>query len=337
MHRLACLLILCSCASTNTGPVNGDPPDGGSWTPIPDARIPPGWPDSGVTATDAGPSITELCFPPTGSGDIPDYAQFGTVPGSHCLGTNHQDITGVEKLVFVGDSITEGSPPTLPTQYYRTILTDKMRERFGADLEVAECAAWGARMDDLLLEPHLQLPTCFPAPESKRTLIVMTVGGNDMNAIAQDAMDGATLAASMAAADEALALHRAALEWIREPGLFPNGVFVIGANVYEYTDGMGDPDSCPGAILAGLGGEWPDGRPVYIHFNEGLIKNAVETGGDAIFLLETFCGHGFHAGDPASECFQGEDAEQWFDLTCIHPNPTGHAQIADMFTAVVDE
>jgi len=27
----------------------------------------------------------------------------------------------------------------------------------------------------------------------------------------------------------------------------------------------------------------------------------------------------------------------WFDLTCIHPNPTGHEVIADMFMDVVLE
>jgi hypothetical protein len=56
-----------------------------------------------------------------------------------------------------------------------------------------------------------------------------------------------------------------------------------------------------------------------------------------IFLLENFCGHGFHAGEPENECYRGPDAETWFDLTCIHPNPTGHAALADLFFQTIAE
>ncbi len=54
-------------------------------------------------------------------------------------------------------------------------------------------------------------------------------------------------------------------------------------------------------------------------------------------MLESFCGHGFYAGDPTNECYRGPDAEVWFDATCIHPNPAGHAAISDMVLDVVGE
>ena len=38
----------------------------------------------------------------------PNYDQFGPQVGSHCLGTNHQDIDKVERVVFLGDSVTVG-------------------------------------------------------------------------------------------------------------------------------------------------------------------------------------------------------------------------------------
>jgi hypothetical protein len=56
-----------------------------------------------------------------------------------------------------------------------------------------------------------------------------------------------------------------------------------------------------------------------------------------IFMLEHFCGHGFHNEDPTTRCYRGPGTGRWFDLTCIHPNPTGHARIAEMFLAVIDE
>ncbi|MEQ9323824.1 MAG: hypothetical protein RIF41_31965, partial [Polyangiaceae bacterium] len=44
----------------------------------------------------------------------PDYDQFMPVVDSHCLGTDHQDITNVEHVVFLGDSVTVSTPPQLP-------------------------------------------------------------------------------------------------------------------------------------------------------------------------------------------------------------------------------
>lgn len=267
----------------------------------------------------------------------PDYDQFEPVIGSHCLGTNHQDIDGIELVVYLGDSITAGTPPTMFWDYYRNVLTGLLRARFG-DVEARSCAAWGARTDDLLLPPHQQILECFPAPEPKRTLVVMTVGGNDFNAMAQAAGDGTPMTEIMAMAEQTVNDLRDAVLWFYEdPARFPNGVFVTFSNIYEFTDATGDLNSCIVSIFAGLGGSWPEGREPAIYLNEEYMRIAVDTQTDMIFMLENFCGHGFHNDDPASQCYRGPGAERWFDLTCIHPNPTGHHVIADMFMAVVNE
>ena len=283
--------------------------------------------------------IRERCFPEIGSGDEPgpDYDQFEPVVGSHCSGTNHQDIAGIERVVFLGDSITEGTPPSLSVQFYRSVLAERLHARFGQDVDVTNCSAWGARTDDLLLPPHEQIRERFDDIEDRRTLVVMTVGGNDMSSVAQDSLDGASPEDAVTAVDGALELLREAVDWLVDPAHFPNGVFVVMANVYEFTDGTGDLPSCPGAGLAGFTQPWPDGRHAFLQMNEGIMRIAVETGTDMIFLMESFCGHGFHAGEPDNECFRGQDAETWFDFTCIHPNPTGHEKIADLFQDVIEE
>jgi len=286
--------------------------------------------------------IAERCF--NGIGDtakgIPDYDQFSPTVAHHCQGTNHQDIEGVERLVFLGDSITAGTPPTTVPQLYRSILEANVLERFGSDVIVADCSAYGARTDDLLLPPHQQILACFPGEEpiAERTLVVMTVGGNDMFAFAEDMRDGASADAVMVQVEAAADLMHDAISWFDDNAArFPRGVDVVFGNVYEFTDTVGDMDSCPSAEIFGFSGTIPELRDAYLRINERFVQTAVETRTDVIFLLEHFCGHGFHADDPENECYRGPDTEPYFDATCIHPTPAGHARIAEMFTAVIDE
>jgi lysophospholipase L1-like esterase len=261
----------------------------------------------------------------------PNYDQFAPTIGSHCLGTNHQAIEGVEKLVFLGDSITEGTLPSLNNQFYRTLLSATLTATFPG-LEVAECAENGAQVGDLLAN---QIPQCFPGPEPKRTLVVMTMGGND---IIRWPQEGMTHEQAEADAAQIAAEFRSAIEWFyADTARFPAGVFVVFANVYEYTDGTADLDSCPLAGQFGLSGSYVQGAPAIALLEEQYMKIAVDTGTDMIFLLENFCGHGFRRDDPMISCYRGPDAPAWFDATCIHPRPEGHAALADQFARVIAE
>jgi lysophospholipase L1-like esterase len=282
-------------------------------------------------------TVQQRCFPGLGdpSKGWPDYDQFHPTLGPSCAGTHEQDVRGVQRLVFLGDSVTAGTPPTDPDYYYRAILARRLDKVFGP-LDVQSCAKWGAEDSDLLYGDQ-QLQACFPAPSDETTLVVMTDGGNDMFSIAQDLRDGVidqeqAIAQAQAAASDL----DEALSWFDDrTDLFPNGVYVAFANIYEYTDGTGDLGSCPSAHILGYDGVVPEMRPAYIAADETYMQLAVQHHRDMIFLLEHFCGHGFYAGDPTNECYRGPDAETWFDGTCLHPNPTGHEKIADLFEATV--
>ncbi len=295
-----------------------------------------------------------------------DYDQFAPTIGSHCLGTNHQDITDIERVVFLGDSVTVGTPPTLSADYYRSQVADGLAESFslafgeGLQAELiwklvdllngvsltrdsgafSSCAKWGARTDDLLA-PGPQISDCFP-PETRelRTLILMTTGGNDLSALTQAAIDGATEEMLWAEIEQAVELQRAAVEWLKDPVNFPNGAFVVFANMYEFTDGTGDVAACNVSGLAGFDQPIPSPATLadmVLWANEQFMSIAVDTDSDMLFLLESFCGHGFNADDPTTPCYRGPDTETWFDLTCIHPNPIGHDQVTNMFLSVVAE
>lgn len=291
----------------------------------------------------------------------PDYDQFAPVIGSHCMGTNHQDITGIERVVFLGDSVTVGTPPSLSGQFYRSILADALAAKFGlaapnllwqsADIfngtsivqesgDFASCAKWGARTDDLI-QDSTQIADCFsPSDLQKRTLVVMTMGGNDLAALTKDASNGVPQADLWLETQAFVDLLRGAVQWFYEPGRFPNGVFVVFGNMYEFTDGTGEVQACDVSGLAGFDQPVPspqDLAAMVVWANEQYMSIAVESQADMIFMLEDFCGHGFNADNPAAPCYRGPGNATWFDLTCIHPNPTGHQHIADMFMAVVDE
>lgn len=291
-----------------------------------------------------------------------DYQQFDPVIGSHCKGTNHQDITDIERVVFLGDSITVGTPPTQGKDFYRSQLADVLVDRFGLtppnDLwkqanpidgvalvkdsgDFSSCSKWGARTDDFIKDSD-QILDCFPEDlRDKRTLVVVTMGGNDLASVAKDGADGKPLAEVTADAAVFIELMREAVHWfIDDPDKFPNGVFVVFANIYEFTDGTGDLMSCPAAGLGGFDKPWmnpEDLKQLVLWIDEQYMDIAVETQTDMIFLLENFCGHGFKAGDPAAPCYRGPNNKTLFDLTCIHPTPGGHDLVTELFTAVIDE
>jgi hypothetical protein len=286
-----------------------------------------------VVPTAPVPTTASACFASLkGKVPGPDYDKSKPVVAQSCSGTHHQTITGVERLVFLGDSVTTGTPPTKPGEIYRDRVTAGIKTRFGSNVAVSDCSAWGADTGDFLGGKN-QLPTCFPTTEPKRTLVVMTMGGND---IAPWAKNKLSTADAMVQADAAADRLRAAIDWLHAPGRFPNGVYIVFANVYEYTDTSGDLASCPAASFSGMSGTWPEGGPAIVHFQERFMEIATATKTDMMFLLEHFCGHGYHRGDASLQCYRGPGAELWFDFTCIHPTPKGHEQIANLFLQVID-
>jgi hypothetical protein len=291
----------------------------------------------------------------------PNYDQFNPIVGSHCFGTNHQDIQGIERVVFLGDSVTVGTPPTLSADYYRSQLADKIAQKFslaapnglwkavnfidGVSLleesgPFASCSKWGARTDDLLMGGD-QVANCFEADKlGKRTLVIMTMGGNDLAALTKDASNGATQMQLWNDAQSVVQYMRDTMAWFYTPGRFPNGIFVVFANNYEFTDGTANVQTCDVSGLAGFDKPVPapeELKEIVVWVNEQYMQIATEFKTDMIFLLEEFCGHGYENENPQAPCYRGPGTPRWFDLTCIHPNPAGHDHITDMFMAVVNE
>lgn len=323
-----------------------------------------GPPDDG---NDPGPLTAAQCLadllPESGVPPV-DYDQFHPVLGSHCKGTNHQDITGVERVVFVGDSITTGTPPTGGADWYRNRLADALAERFGLEApgilwrnldmvngvvlqrhsgDFSCCAKFGARTDDLTDDPHRQMVTCNPPDlREKRTLIVMTIGGNDIFKWAQDMVDGVAVETLWTKAEKAVEDLEKSIRWVVDDArTFPNGVFVVFANTFAFNDLDSGYDlaSCPGAEIIAM--NWAlvsaDFLAMATWFTTQYMRIAVETGTDMVFFGEAACGHGHMRNDENGRCYRGPNAELWLDVTCMHPGAAGHAGLFDLFRSVIEE
>ncbi len=293
--------------------------------------------DTGAEADVYDPSLSlaENCWTDIDSdaAGFPGYETLGVVPGS-CSGSNHQDIQNIERVVFLGDSVTVGTPPTGLDDVYRAVVSRGLIERFGEDLVIDDCSVFGARTDDYLRD---QVPQCFPEVENRRTLVIATNGGNDLFAAAEAVLDGGSEADGLAVLERAVQYHEEALHWFRDnPDLFPGGVDLVMANVYEFTDTTGNLSGCDLADNLGFGGQVDAVVTATQYMNSEWARIAVETQTDLLFMNENFCGHGFGKDDASAACYRGPDAELWFDPTCIHPNTEGHAAIAQMFLDVVD-
>lgn len=326
--------------------------------------------DEGTDTTDEGTETTGEEDPyacinePFVNGPPPgvDYAELELTIGSHCDGSNYQEIEGIERVVFLGDSVTVGTPPAGAGDFYRSIVADELAMKFDLvapsflwkqydpfsgksilkeDGDFASCSEWGARTDDFIRGGG-QLNDCFPADTlDKRTLVITTMGGNDLASIAKDTIDGVEETAIWDEVESMLDYQRQFIDWLlADPDTFPNGVFVVFANVYEFTDGTTDLLSCPFASAAGFD-QNPDDPDflidIMVYINTEYAQMAKDTGTDVVFMFEGFCGHGYQADNPEGPCYRGPGSETWFDLTCIHPTASGHAALADMMLNVINE
>lgn len=236
----------------------------------------------------------------------PDYASVAATVNSSCTGTDHQNIEGVQRVVFLGDSVTVGTGYQMESG------------------DFAVCAKFGGRTDDLM-EDNNQIIECIPEDKAGlTTLVVMTVGGNDLFASTEKEMQNL----------------RDAVTWITtDKTRFPGKMYVVFANMYEFTDGFGEVEACPGADLVGYHYDLSNAQIAErLAWMQGeMLSIAVDTETDMIFLGEAFCGHGYNADDASGRCYRGADSPLWFDESCFHPNNDGHDAIAGLFQSTIEE
>lgn len=309
----------------------GDP-DATEDTTVPDTQEDTGVPDAEEdtvipdavdvqedTATPDAEEDTTVTDPPA---DIPTDGSSGYHDE---LGTNNQDIVGVQRVIFLGDSIT-ASPYLTPPWSDR--IEDDLRTTFGSGIEIHNYAVGGARTEDVLDDQLDRIDTS----SSATTLVMFTIGGNDaLQVIGED------IPTSLAHMETKIDNLRGILDFLSDPSNFPGGIYVVFANVYDPTDGEGDFTHC--GIAAGYG-DWPDVDELANTVNGWYLDLANEYGFDVLDTHGLFLSHGWNNADDTSPhyceaCEPDCPCERWLDFTCIHPNADGHTALAGFFHAIV--
>lgn len=234
----------------------------------------------------------------------------------------------LDRVVFLGDSITFGYGINTTDNQYKNLLVenndrrwpdftgDDLTGRFGAP-EVLDASRNGAETDDLVG----QIDTLRSQGTDGHTAVFVTIGGNDLVGAltTPGALDsiGATVEANIAEAVDEL------------QALYPDSS-VLFTNVYEPTDGEGQTNAC----FMGLTVEAAE--PALQDTNGRLLALAKDREFAYVDLRGHFLGHGHNHARETIEAYDSDDPTLWLQDDCIHPNARGHHELRRLFLAALD-
>jgi lysophospholipase L1-like esterase len=241
----------------------------------------------------------------------------GIVPPGATLGT----------YIVLGDSISDngGTGPF----FYDSLHTD-LAAKWPA-LMYVHAAQAGAITDNysdampaaapLLASQIAGLGHSYPGD----VLVTITIGGNDLNAHAIKAIGGMD---SAVRAEFGTHLD-AELGELATPGRLGSGkVYIVVANIYDFTDGQGDFATVKCALGANVSAA--SDQSVFSGWNAVAATSIANAGGTLYDMHASFDGHGYNNPDTT---------QVWYDRnSCIHPDALGHDAIRrSIYTIVTGE
>ncbi|MBX3208292.1 MAG: SGNH/GDSL hydrolase family protein [Labilithrix sp.] len=221
-----------------------------------------------------------------------------------------------KSYVILGDSISDrgGSGP-----YFYDLVGDDLKAKLG-DVEVVKNSKSGAVSAGLPGQVS-GLPKELPGPVA----VSVTIGGNDMQTVAYEILNGSDAPARAKFAEN---LTKAYDELTQE-GRFGAGVkvTVFHATIYDPSDGEGNyaEAGCPGYLR--LLPKQPT-KTFWDNWNKAGA-DAIAKYGDAIVTVDIrtkFQGNGIG---------KLKAGTSWYAPDCIHPNTTGHEELRKLFFASI--
>jgi lysophospholipase L1-like esterase len=161
----------------------------------------------------------------------------------------------------------------------------------------------------LLTDQIAALGSSYPGD----VLVTVTIGGNDLDYHAPDAVVGLDTPDKQRFA----ANLKSALDTLTTPGRLGSGnVYVLEANIYDASDGKGDWPSggvaCPKYDVPAT-----EDQQVFSAWNDIITQAIGAHEHDYAFDIHAlFNGHGFNNAN-----------DSWYFTDCIHPNQKGHHQL----------
>ena len=230
----------------------------------------------------------------------------GIVPAGSSLGT----------YIVLGDSISDqgGNAPF----FYETLRDDLLKK--WPSMMYVHAAQAGAITDNYSDNTPSGAPTLasqiaglgksYPGD----VLVTITIGGNDLNAHAIKAIGGIDAPIRME-----YATHLdAELGALTAPGRLGSGhVYVVLANIYDFTDGQGD----FATVKCGPGANVSSSMDTMVFgaWNGVTQASIAKVQGTLYDMHGNFMGHGYNNMDMS---------QVWYDsASCIHPNAMGHDAI----------
>jgi lysophospholipase L1-like esterase len=161
-------------------------------------------------------------------------------------------------------------------------------------------------------------------------LVVMTTGGNDLihwygqSPPHEGAMYGATLAMAQPwIANYEQRLH-GMFRAIKDR--FPGGCLIFVADIYDPSDGYGDPEST-WALPA-----WPDCLQIHAAYNNSLRQVAAQHPEvHVVPVHQAFLGHGIHCRKFWTKHFDWRDPHYWYYDNIEDPNNRGYDALRRVF------
>ncbi len=240
-------------------------------------------------------------------------------------------------LVGIGDSVTAGLGSSRGKSYFERLCENPPDEfadvkgrslaRVLPNMNTLNIAVSGSTSLHHLDHIRQRLPK---QNENVFGLVVMTTGGNDLihwygrSPPREGAMYGATLAQAqpwIANYEQRLGTMIDEIE-----ARFPGGCAIFVADIYDPSDGLGDPEST-WALPA-----WPDCLAIHQAYNAALARVAAKHSPvHVVPVHDAFLGHGIHCRQFWREHYDSADPHYWYFENIEDPNDRGYDALRRLF------
>lgn len=247
-------------------------------------------------------------------------------------------------LVGIGDSVTAGFGASRGKSYFDRLATNPPDEfadlrhvslsRVLPNLQTLNIAVSGSNSLQHLDHSRDRLPA---QGDDVFGLVVMTTGGNDLiHSYGQrPPHEGAMYGATLEQAQSWIESYGQRLDTMFDQieSRFPGGCLIFVADIYDPTDGAGDPEST--WVLPA----WTDCLSILEAYNSTLGEVArAHPSVRVVPVHDAFLGHGIHCRKVWRANYRADDPHYWYHDNIEDPNDRGYDVLRRVFlNAIVKE